>query len=191
MSTTTYAGVLYNDADKDIFTQVITAGEVSLLCEFTWSVANQEQYDKLVAINKTSAFKDPIEKNGTYDRDYDYMAYYLGLQGVDLTEYINQGGLIPVSLRSQPLFKQIELIEDRIQVCVNLSNMFSQYKECMRWQVKVTTETGDITVAVVQPGGWFRNQDNTYSFRFTSDRDYIGRDDLKYVTIEVEVYGVS
>lgn len=191
MSTTTYTLDLSDIVDgTDSFTQTIQAGNLNLSCVFQWPTEIQEQYDAYLLRVTQAAQTDPIKlTNGSYNRDYDYVDYYASLANVsDLSAWLAAQTELPVSLSGQSLSYQLALLQTRIDTCVDLQAIFVQFKEDLCWQVTITENT-DITIASVILGGWYRNQDSTYAFRFVSDgRTDIGKNDLTYVTMECEVY---
>ena len=67
-----------------------------------------------------------------------------------------------------------------------LEPVFAQYEEVIKWQFHLSFD-GETNVGVIEPGGWYRDQDSRLCFRFVSELTRIGRDDFDNVTMEFEV----
>lgn len=188
----TYIYKLSNIEINDDSTTVtsIQAGPLTINVEFQWAIVSDEQFSLIVNQFAQYAAGDPlIMKDGSANRKYNYLLYYNALKNVNLDTWLDRDDIVlPMSLRGKAKYFQKEQLQKRITLCVSMMPIIMQYIEVLRWQAKVTCN-GETTIAVVQPGGWYRNQDDLFSFRFVSDLPYIGKEDLKTVTMEIEVYG--
>lgn len=174
---------------NDKLTQLVQVGRHTIHMDFQWAIASQEQLDMILRYIERMANSDPIVRSGhEYDRSYNYVLYYTDLAGVDLDTWLDSNPDLPKSLIGKSRDIQKTALYERISEMSALLPTINQYLEVLRWQVKVTTDGTHQTIAVVEPGGWFRNQDNTYAFRFMSEKAYIGREDLNKVYVEFEVY---
>lgn len=171
-------------------TQVIQAGPLVVNLDLQWAIASDEQYSMIMKQFAQYAQSDPlIMPDGSSNRTYSYLLYYYDLSKVNLNEFLdNPKSVLPMSIKGHPRYFQLSQLQKRITVCVNMMPIVSQYIEVLRWQARVKCNN-EVTIAVVQPGGWYRNQDDLFSFRFVSDLSYIGKDDLNTVTMEMEIYG--
>jgi len=181
-----------SDPNATTFTQQWSVGNHKLKAEFLWSIVTQEQSDILERNIRAASQSDPLQTaTFGYNRDYDYVTYYTSLSGVDLTAWLGTNPDLPVSIINKSQAQQITIIEDRIATCTSLASLRAQFREAMRWQITIT-ETVDgvnvVTVTVLEPGAWFRYQDNNWAIRYTSTLDYIGKGDLGTATIEFEVF---
>lgn len=175
--------------DKDTFTQSIRAGTKLLTLKFQWASATEEQLEMIFNAYKNISRNDPLVlKDGNFNREYDYYTYYMSLADKNLSEWLSTSPELPSSLNNLPLFKQEEILSLRIKDVVTMSPVISQLLEILRWQCTVTDEEGNKTVTVVTPGGWYRNGDPSYSFRFMSNLENIGKEDISKTYIEIEVY---
>lgn len=169
--------------------KTVTVGSLTLPFRFQWAVASEEQYNILMGYVANKTRSDPLQKDGAYTYSYDYMAYYLALSGKteqELNEWLDTDPDLPVSIAQAPRASQILMLNTRIRQCVALDPVLKQYKEVIKWQFHVVIE-GETTVGVIEPGGWYRNQDRSLCFRFVSPLDYIGKNDFDKVTMEFEV----
>lgn len=170
------------------FSTTLSAGDKTYVCKFMWPQECQEQWDLLGAYLTRLSNTDPIGPES--DRSYDWIDFYLQFQNMGDTEIqaflLQLGKDIPNSFKGLSSYQLLVLIKERIQEALELQQVQLIYKEALRWQVSVECE-GRTTIAVVQPGGWY-NYDSGNAFRFIADaRDYIGFDDLKYVSMEFDI----
>lgn len=169
--------------------QKIQVGSKSLTLTFQWATASEEQCNMILKYLADMAKTDPIQmSNGNYVRDYDWLNYYVGLSDVDLNDWLDSVHDIPVAIVGKDRDVQIRYLQYRIGEALSITSIIRQYIEVMRWQVTVTGTDVSPTACLVELGGWNRHQDNAYSFRFLSGREYIGRNDLNELYIEFEVY---
>lgn len=167
----------------------ITVGSLSLPFRFQWAVASEEQYNILLDYIARKTKSDPIFVHGVYTYNYDYMAYYLKLSGKteqELIDWLDTDPSLPTSIALAPRASQLILLKTRISECEALEPVLQQYREVIKWQFHVTFE-GETNVGVIEPGGWYRNQDSSLCFRFVSPLARIGRNDFDRVVMEFEV----
>lgn len=167
----------------------ITVGPYNVSFRFQWAVASEEQYNILLSYISTKAKSDPLLINGIYTYSYDYMDYYLRLADMneqELNDWLDTDPVLPTSIASASREAQLIMLKNRIKTCAALAPVFDQYKEVIKWQFHMTFE-GETNVGVIEPGGWYRNQDSRLCFRFVSPLAKIGKNDFNNVTIEFEV----
>lgn len=167
----------------------ISVGGGTILIQLQWAVASEEQYNIVARYLKTKSDSDPLNNNGEYSYDYDYLEYYYALKDYteeELTEWVQTASPIPNSLIGKPPASQLKLLQLRIEECEALYPVVQLYKELLRWQFRATYND-DIIVGLVEPGGWYMNQDAALSFRFVSDLTAIRQSDLDKVTMEFEI----
>lgn len=188
---TTYTLDIPEDNIDDSFELVVSVGSKSITMSFLWDNAAEEQYNELVQACKVESQSDPLKEVGYYNKDYDYIEYWEQFRNMSQQQRLdwckNPTWAPPASFSGLSPERQVVLIGEHLEDTQEATRRLTVFKECMRWQVKADYE-GDIDVAVVQTGGWYRQQNSIYAFRFVSSLDEIGRDDLKTVTIEFEVY---
>jgi hypothetical protein len=156
---------------------------------FQWAIASEEQYNLIRNYISIKTKSDPINDHGVYTYNYDYMAYYLSLADkteAELNDWLDTDPPLPNSILNSVRASQLLMFRQRIREALALEPVIAQYKEVVKWQFHVTYK-GQTTVGVIEPGGWYRNQDPDMSFRFVSELDHIGRTDFNNVTIEFEV----
>ena len=156
---------------------------------FQWAIASEEQYNLIRNYIAVKTKSDPINDQGVYTYNYDYMEYYLSLADkteAELNDWLDTNPPLPNSILNSVRASQLLMFRQRIQEALALEPVIAQYKEVVKWQFHVTYK-GQTTVGVIEPGGWYRNQDPDMSFRFVSELDHIGRTDFNNVTIEFEV----
>lgn len=185
---TVYALSLEDTSENPyMITTSIPGVGISLSVSFLWDDTTQEQsdlFDKYVAQLPQN---DPLVKE-TYDREYDYVQYYLNLEDLNLDEWLDSNPILPLSLVEREKVIQKKKIRERIALCQNISTLRLQYKELLQWSVKVEDTNGDVYTSLLRLGGWNLNQSEDYAFRFVSDdKESIGKNDLQYVTFEVKV----
>ena len=167
----------------------ITVGTLNLPFRFQWAVASEEQYNILIGYINTKTRSDPLRIEGVYTYNYDYMGYYLALADkteAELNDWLDTDPTLPISIATAPRASQLIMLKNRIKECVALAPVLAQYEEVIKWQFHVTIE-GEVNVGVIEPGGWYRNQDGTICFRFVSPLAHIGRDDFDKVIMEFEL----
>ena len=157
----------------------------------SWDTVLQYQYDTIKNRLATMSRADPLYSNEDYNRDYDYIAYYMALDGVNISNWLDTNPPIPNSLKTLHKETQIVKIRDRITFCKDLQPILTKYEEGLRWNIVVKDNNGVETSAVIQPGGWFRNQADDYSFVFLSTKEYVGFNDLPYTGLIVRLNNAS
>ena len=157
----------------------------------SWDTVLQYQYDIIKNRLTTMSKADPLYSNEDYNRDYDYMEYYMALDGVNISDWLDTNPPLPNSLKTLPKETQIFIIQDRIALCKDLQPILTKYEEGLRWNIIVRDGKGTKTSAVIQPGGWFRNQADDYSFVFLSTKEYVGFDDLPWTRLIVRLNNAS
>lgn len=167
----------------------ITVGTFNIPFRFQWAVASEEQYNILMHYIDTKTKSDPMLIDGVYSYNYNYMEYYLALANKneeELNEWLDEDPTLPMSIASAARPAQLIMLKTRIRECVALEPVLAQYKEVIKWQFHMLFN-GETNVGVIEPGGWYRNQDSTLCFRFVSPLEHIGRDDFERVTMEFEI----
>lgn len=188
-------GVIYNlaltlpDANDTTVINNIRVGNKSVLFKFQWAVASEEQYNIITQYIDTKTRSDPLDDNGTFSYEYDYVGYYMRLAHMsdqELNDWLDTNPVLPHSVKAAERPSQLLILHNRIAESQALDPVLKQYKEVLRWQFKATYKD-QITTGYIEPGGWYRNQDPELCFRFVSELPYIGRKDFNNVMIEFEV----
>lgn len=177
------------NTDDTVLVNNIQVGNEDIRFRFQWAVASEEQYNLIMRYIDTKTKSDPLNNQGTYTYDYDYMDYYLRLADMsdeELNTWLDTNPILPNSIYNSERASQILMLQKRITEVITLQPVIAQYKEVLRWQFQATYKD-QITVGFIEPGGWYRNQDPDLCFRFVSELPYIGRTDFNNVTIEFEV----
>lgn len=179
---------LPEDGSTTVINNIQVGNEV-VYFRFQWAIASEEQYNIVRNYINTKTKSDPLNIDGTYTYEYDYMSYYLLLSNMseqELNEWLDTGPVLPNSILNSSRPSQIAMLKKRIQECKALKPVVEQYKEVVKWQFKAVYKD-QVTTGVIEPGGWYRNQDPNMCFRFVSELDHIERLDFNNVTIEFEV----
>lgn len=188
---TEYTLDIPEDNIDDEFELIASVGNKNFTLRFLWDTAAEEQYNELIDACKVEASSDSLKYDDHYERDYDYVEYWEQFRSMSNQQRLewakNPTWAIPSSFVGLTPERRVVLIQEHLEDTAEVTRRLTVFKECMRWQVVVDMED-ERDVAVVQTGGWYRNQDNSYAFRFVSSLSEIGRDDLKNVTMEFEVY---
>ena len=158
-------------------------GDWNLSITLRWPESIQEVWDEAAASLSQLGNSDPLVTRMGYRRDYNYVQLYSSIE--DKEAFLAQKEGIPLSIQNAPADKRMDLLEGRITECRMLAQYLSELKEHLKWLATVVDQYGEKTEAVVEPGGWFNNQTNDYSFKFFSDKGYIGFDDLQYTKLMV------
>lgn len=170
-------------------TKSISVGSRTITFDFQWAIASEEQCNMVLRYLVKRAESDPLVVGKNIDRTYNWLEYYVRLSEEDLNAYLdNPGARIPFAIKGLPRNRQIQILSYRIQEALSILSIVDQYVEVMRWQVTVSTADTDPTACFVELGGWNRNQDNHFAFRFLSGLPYIGKDNLNELYVEFEVY---
>lgn len=167
----------------------VRVGSEMVQFRFQWAVASDEQYSLIMRYINTKTRSDPLNNNGTFTYEYDYLSYYLALKDMDdieLNAWLDTNPVLPNSIVNAVRASQLLTLKGRIKESIALKPVVDQYKEVLRWQFQATYK-GQITIGFIEPGGWYRNQDPDLCFRFVSELPYIGYKDFNNVTIEFEV----
>ena len=187
--------VIYNlalslpDENDTTIVNNIKVGNKSILFKFQWAIASEEQYNIIMQYIDTKTRSDPLDDNGTFTYEYNYVDYYLQLADMndqELNDWLDTDPVLPHTIKIAERPSQLLMLHNRITESLALDPVIKQYKEVLRWQFKATYKD-QITTGYIEPGGWYRNQDPEICFRFVSELDYIGRKDFNNVTIEFEV----
>lgn len=189
MSTTYIAQLALPDTNDTTIVNNIRVGNEVVRFRFQWAIVSEEQYNIIQNYLNTKTRSDPLDNDGVYSYDYDYMAYYLALSGKseqELNDWLDTDPVLPHTITVANRDSQLLMLQKRIADCEALDPVIKQYREVLRWQFQATYKD-QITVGYIEPGGWYRNQDPELSFRFVSDLAYIGRKDFGNVSIEFEV----
>ena len=188
--TTYYYNMTDIDTSATKVSQVIVVGDRTLTFQFQWAVASAEQGSLVASYLINRAASDPLlNADGNYNRTYDWYEYYAALFSIDLDEWLDSNPILPVSvINANNRAQQKTVLNRNITEARTLTPIVQLYTETMRWQFQASTADLDTITGIVEPGGWFRNQDAHYAFRFHSARDYIGQGDLNELAIEFEVY---
>ena len=172
----------------------ISVGEDLFELSLQWAVATEEQYGIIRNYFKRKASSDPVvitsKGNTTFQRDYDYYAFYSSLSGLtdtELTNWLNTTTALPESLKNNnDLNNRLNLLHIRTKECEDLKEAVELYQDIVKWQFVAVFQDKQYTGFVV-PGGWYNHQGDDVSFRFTSSLEDIGQNDLGNVSIEIEV----
>lgn len=187
--------VIYNlalslpDAEDTTIVNNIRVGNKSVLFKFQWAIASEEQYNIIMKYIDTKTRSDPLDNNGTFTYDYNYIDYYMQLAGMsdqELNDWLDTDPVLPRTIKVAEHPSQLLMLHSRITESTALDPVIKQYREVLRWQFKATYKD-QITTGYIEPGGWYRSQDPELRFRFVSELPYIGRKDFNNVTIEFEV----
>ena len=185
-----YYNILGIDTSLTNVKQVITVGSHTLTFVFQWAIVSEEQGNMVMRYLQNRAQADPVQlKDGNYNRDYDWFDYYLNIYNMGIDAWLASDPDMPVSLITAGSPAQLRSrLNTYITEMLTLRPAILLYTETMRWQFQVEGAGLSTTTGIVEPGGWFRSQDDIYSFRFRSARDYIGKEDINELAIEFEVY---
>lgn len=181
-----------DEGNTYVFNTINVAGN-TITFEFKWASASEEQFNMVRKWIDQQAYTDPIIIGNTFVTEYDWLEFYYKLRNMSDSELItwvhDPDTQLPKSLQTGEDYSRLVLIKERIAECVSLYPVVQQYKEIMRWQFK-STFNGEVNVGAIEIGGWYRNQDSQLSFRFVSDLEAIGYNDLGNVEIEFEIKSV-
>lgn len=178
-----------NEGNETNFKQLIRVGTRILTFQFQWAIISEEQNQNVEEYLRRKANTDPIlRKSGNYDRDYSWFEYYNNLIGVDLDTWVATAPELPISVLTKSKSQQINLLNSYIEEAKALSPIITLYTDLLKWGFTMQGEDIEYTVGLVQPGGWYHNQNNKLSFRFTSELPRIDVDTIDQVIIEFEVY---
>lgn len=162
-----------------------------------WDTTLQYQYDIIMEKLYQMQQSQPLKKDNILLRAYDYVEYYTGKNGpsedfsywwnhwANLPYYKDVG--IPFDVRNMNEATARNFLASRIELCMGLKPILKRYRDGLRWNLIVEDNRGGRTSAVLQPGGWFKNSALDYSFKFVSDKEHIGHDDLAQVIMITEV----
>ena len=183
---------LLNDVNSEDTTvlRTVQVGKHRLQFTFQWAIASDEQLQLVYRYLQTKAMSDPLKDvDGNYNRHYDWFAYYGALIGADLSKWLDTNPVLPMSVLKQTTREQqISVLNMYIEEAETLVPILLLYHETVLWQFRTVLDDHEQTTGLLRLGGWFRNQDNTLAFRFTSELEGIEQGDLSNVTIEFEVY---
>lgn len=176
-----------DSGDATEFLQGIDVGSKSCNVTFSWDNTIQEQYNAYINTLKVSVSSDPIiSTDGTINRDYSYIDYYLSIDKNNIQDWILQNTELPSSLRGLTIIEQINTVQERITLCETLNTILEQYKIMLTWYISIVFEGEQIQGTVI-PGGIYTNKEGTFSLEVRSDRESIGQSDLPYVVFRIGV----
>ena len=115
----------------------VRVGSEMVRFRFQWAVASDEQYNLIMRYINTKTRSDPLNNDGIYTYDYDYMSYYLNLSTMseeELGDWLDTNPALPNSVLNSPRASQILMLQKRIKECITLKPVIDQYKEVIRWQ---------------------------------------------------------
>ena len=167
----------------------ITVGEKTIQFRFQWAIASEEQYAIIQQYLTTKTKSDPLYIDGAYTYNYDFIEYYAPLADMtdaELEEWLSEDHPLPASVLNLSVPAQLAILKPRAKEAASLAPVVAQYKEVLKWQFHALYED-EVTVGVIEPGGWYRSQDVALQFRFVSPLAHIGRNDFERVTLEFEV----
>lgn len=167
----------------------IQVGSNIVQFRFQWAIASEEQYNIIMQYLDTKTKSDPLNDDGAFTYDYNYMSYYMPLAGKteeELGEWLDTNPVLPNSIKTASRSSQLAMLQNRIAECVSLHPTIKQYRETLRWQFH-SFFNNETNVGLIELGGWYRTQDPLLRYRFVSPLTYIGKDDFDKVTIEFEV----
>lgn len=179
----TYFQVDLPEASGGEMTFNAACGNWDLSITLRWPEAIQEVWDEATASLSHLGSDDPLVTLMGYRRDYDYIKLYSSIE--DKEAFLTQKEGIPLSIQNAPADERMNILDERIAESKVIAQYMSELKEHLKWLATVVDQYGEKTEAVVEPGGWFNNQTNDYSFKFFSDKEYIGFDDLQYAKLMV------
>ena len=171
----------------------ISVGENAFEISFQWAIATEEQYSMIQNYFKRKASSDPLiitsGGNTTFQQEYDYYSYYIALSGLsdaELIDWLSVAPSLPESLKNGSPENSLNLIRIRVKECEDLKEAVDLYQDVVKWQFVVSFRDKQYTGFVI-PGGWYNHQGDNVSFRFISELEDIGQNDLGNVSIEIEV----
>lgn len=170
--------------------QVVIVGNRTLTFTFQWAIASEEQAQLVDRYLTQLAETDPLvfsDKN--FNREYDWYTYYANLFNQDLDEWLDTNPVLPMSVIKAGDRREQKIVLNRnIATAKTFTPIITLYAETLRWQFRMDCADTDTITGTVEPGGWFRNQDSKFAFRFHSARTYIGASDINELALEFEVY---
>lgn len=161
------------------------AGDWSFTIEFRWPSEIQEMWDEFQAVVSKLGSDDPLITPMGFQRDYDYVQFYSNID--DPEGFLQKKEDIPLSIANMSEEKKLDELTRRIVECNALASYETELQEHLKWLAVVTDQFGNVTVATVEPGGWYLNQSDDYSFKFYSEKEYIGYNDLQYTSLIIRV----
>lgn len=179
-----------SDISGTDFTIPITVGTKAYTFRFLWCTELQEQLEELLQRVTTLANSDPIVEGSTYNRDYDWVDYYLqfaNMSSSQIQEWYNAQEYLPQSLIGKSSSVYVSLIQSRYADAYEYNREFAIKQEAFRWNVEVSLPDNDKVVTFLQPGAWI-DYGTDHAFRFTCEgRANVGLTDLQYVTVEFDI----
>lgn len=177
------------DTNSPDFTITLNVGTHTLRIRFLWSFVSEAQATILEETIARFAETDPLDTKPAYTRDYDYVNYYLPFFNATTTTiegWLLSGVPLPISLKGLPLFKQVELVQERASVCSEFNTWRRLYSELAGWQVTIEEEDMKI-VGGLLPGASYEKEDASFCLSVVSKLDNIGQNDLVNVVFRIEV----
>lgn len=159
-------------------TQTMICGSHQFTFNFIWNDVAQEQYDLIESANKRIASSDPLYNTETreYDRDYDYIEYYVNL---DL-DTLDDLTILPQSLYK--LSNRVTLASQRKTECELLYQQRQHWEQLLRWSFSLIENSETIMTGVVNSGASFVLSDSNLIL-FLSNYDIITEDDLSKIYV--------
>lgn len=158
----------------------VQAGHHMFMFVFSWPENETDEYNQWQERLSIRSASDPLIKDGDILRDYDYIEYYMNLPDELPPDYP-----LPKSLKNMTPEEREQEIQVRKEEVVALNTMLNEYRQLMSWNFSYTVE-GVTKTGMLKIGGWYK--EDLYRFRFVSDKEEIGPQDLDKVTVEFEVY---
>ena len=174
---------------NDMFSQSCSAGGLLLTISFQWSYVSQEIYDDVVKQILLKRNTLPLIDKSTNKviREYDYFTYWLTVPTNynDIITWLSQENTIPYIPGASSDSYKVQQILQESTFAQALFYEVAEYGEQLYWMANISINGQEIH-CTVRPGAII-DLGNNITLSFISDRDSIGRDELQYVTIKVEV----
>ena len=185
----------HTEEDGDDFITSIQVGDYIVQFRFLWPTASYEQYSNIERHYNKMTKNDPLIADDIINTDYNYIVYYLKARDEiknivspnPYRDWLDSQEYLPRSISVAPSMSQELMLQERIAECSTVEPIIAQYIEVLRWQFRMSFED-EVNVGTITPGGWYRNQNTMFSFRFVTELESVGRDDINNVTIQFEVY---
>lgn len=185
-----YTLQLQNPENEEVLIRNLQVAGRTLSLKLTWPSHIEEQYKIIDQYFITRAQSDPLVVNHDYVRKYDFCAYYeplIGYSEAELTQWLQQQDILPVSIRSaNNTAEQLLRLQNNISTVRSILPLIHQYQDMMCWSFQLLVN--DLPcVGVIRPGGWYRTSDADMQFRFISQHDVVSKTNLSTVTMEFEI----
>lgn len=167
------------NAGSSVQSVQIQVGRLLFLFTFTWPENETDEYNQFMRNLSRMAASDPLVKGSDFIRNYDYVQYY-----IDFPEEITEDTILPQSLKGHTEEEIMQIVAERKEEVSALKIVLDEYRQLMVWDFSYTLN-GVVNTGILRTGGWYKGEN--YRFRFVSNKEEIGVEDLAYVTIEFEV----